>query len=1278
MWRNRFLTDFFIFTVHLVNNFLMKNMARNLRYILILLFTFGSINVFAQNPGSIEGTVLDEAGEPVIGAVVKVTSGGIARGGTTTDIDGKYFIKPLNPGSNYELIATYTGYSAQRVRNVSVSSDRTTTVNINFSTASIKEVIVTYQPPLIEDGPVRNVLKGKDIEKMPTISLTTATAASSPGLRTDGRSNGIQAAGARSGNTVTIIDGVMVNGAVPNLPQGVVDELEVFLGGLSAKYGDATGAVVSITTRGPSPIYSGGLQLEHSVEGFNHNMASFNLSGPLLSKKLKNGEKKPILGFLFTGEAYYDKNRQPSFYKNYVVKDEVRERLEQKPLVLVPNAGGLPVYYYGTEFVTKSDLEEVKAMPNAAIFEGRALAKLDYQLSDNMNLTFGGNFNYTKGSALAGGGSYNRILFTPESIPVTENFSGRAYLRFTQRFSRNVNDTGRQSRISNAYYSLQADYQKDYSNTEDPNHGRNIFNYGYLGKFYQNTEARYFYDVDTITGRRMWQLLSYDAPTSFTFDRAEVNPVLANYTTQFYELGRTAPTIVELRGQRGLANGDFPGGAYGLYPNIGSTLTGYGYGNTDQIAASANASFDLTLGKGKNKSRHAIEFGLYYRQRIARNYSLSANVGGSNSIWEIMRSNVNDHITLDTGAYYKVNGQVYTKQQVLDGVVIPGIFDTLFYNRRANAEAQTTFDKNLRAKLGLPVNGTDIINVDALDPSTFSLDMLTADDLVRGLGSNASLVSYYGYDYLGNRLQGQVNFNDYFTEKDANGNFTRNIGAYRPNYIAGYILDRFKFKEINFNVGVRVDRYDLNTKVLKDPYSLYETYKVSDRDRAEFEARGTIPGNMGDDYVVYVDNNASSNPAIVGYRNGDDWYNAAGQFIQDPTALRNVSGRDPQPYLTEPGKVDINEDGYDPNKSFTDYKPQTNVSPRIAFQFPINEQSQFYAHYDIIVQGPGGYATPEDYYYLANRTSTTIQNPNLIPEKTFDYEFGFTQTLSKFSAVSIAGTYKERKDQVQIRPYLYAWPQTYYSFGNRDYSTTKGFYLKYDLRRVENLRMMVNYTLQFVEGTGSNASSSANGLLQTFIAAQLPNLRTVFPLDQDNRHIITANIDYRFDEGEGPKIKGTSFLQNAGVNLLFNARSGEPYTRYAQPLRVANTIKGEINGSRLPWHYMLDVRVDKDFALNFRKPKTAEGEENVRARRPLYLNVYCYITNVLNVRDVISVNGFTGRPDDDGYLVSPQGQLDLKVQTNYQSYYDLYSVALRNPYNINLPRRINFGLNLNF
>jgi hypothetical protein len=200
--------------------------------------------------------------------------------------------------------------------------------------------------------------------------------------------------------------------------------------------------------------------------------------------------------------------------------------------------------------------------------------------------------------------------------------------------------------------------------------------------------------------------------------------------------------------------------------------------------------------------------------------------------------------------------------------------------------------------------------------------------------------------------------------------------------------------------------------------------------------------------------------------------------------------------------------------------------------------------------------------------------------------------------------------------------------------------------------------------------------MQNFISASLPNLRFATALDYDSRHMIVANIDYRYDDGAGPTIGDAHILQNAGVNFIFSARSGEPYTRYSEP--IGRTVTGDINGSRLPWHYNVDMRLDKDFKLAFGK-KNAEG---MKPKNPLVLNAYVLVYNLMNRRDILGVNGYTGVSDDDGYLTSPNGIAFTNNQTDPQSYVDLYRISgglgQNTPSWINLPRRVNIGLQLNF
>lgn len=1280
-------------------------MARTLRYLLVLLVTVvvGVGTAYAQT-GEITGRVVDKDGEPLINAAVEAVVGGIVKAGIITDYDGNYIIKPIDPG-RYDVRVQYAGKKTSVQTGVIVSANQATTVNFKMEPKDnvIDEVVVkAYKVPLVDPNQPggQRVMTSEQLEKLPTRNTTTMVSTTGATYQSqDGA--GVQIGGARGSGTLYYVDGVQVVGSRGiNLPQDAIDQVQVLTSGLPAKYGDALGGVVNITTKGVSKKLRGGILLERSVDGYGHNLASVNLSGPLVTKTITDSvaggvvtTKKPVMGFFLAGDVWYDQDRDPSYNGNYAVNDDVLNNLKDKPLVAVPNQNGVPVPRNASEFVTKDDLYITKKRQNAEALEGRVTGRLDFQLADNLNLSAGGNFNYVRTK------SYSRAwsLFSPEASPIVNSYTGRGYLRLTQRFGKpqmtNTNDSNsRPPVITNAFYTLQLDYQKDYQSSEHPDHGRNIFKYGYVGKFYTDYVPIYGAGIDSVSGLPGIQLLVDRAATTTRFERSELNPLLANYTSQYYDIvgSNLPPTIQQLRAQNGLANGDLPISTYGLFTNVGQSIGAYSEAQLDQFSVTLNASFDLQL---PNKPRHAIEFGLYYQQRTDRGYS-AARSASSTTMWQYMRQLVNSHISLDNSKpIYLVNGNQYTYDELQAQGISPSPYDTILYARSANAASQSVFDRNLRSKIG--AGATDYINVDELDPNSLTLDMFSADEL---LNSGNPFVSYRGYSYTGDKVNGQVNFNDFFTKKDANGNYTRDIGAFRPNYIAGYVLDRFQFKDIKFNVGVRLERFDANTKMLKDPYSLYEVNTLSDAKNITDPVTGQRvvknnlnggidPANIGDDYVVYVNNNESSAPAIIGYRNGDDWYDPYGNYIEDPTSLKQFSGgRDPQPYLVD-SKVRIQDSTFNPNSSFTDYKPQVNVMPRLSFQFPISDVAQFYAHYDVLVERPSNvFESPATYYFLTTNNQQIINNPGLKPQKMFDYEVGFTQQLTDFSALTLSGFYKERKDMIQVRPYLYAWPTTYYTYGNRDFSTTKGLVLRYDLRRKGNIQMDVSYTLQFAEGTGSGTSSAnggngntiqAQGLLQSFIAASRPNQRFTMPLNIDSRHNIVATVDYRFvGKNKGPVVGGKHILENAGVNMVFRTRSGEPYTSYQEPLRTSNVVEGAIQSSRLPWHYWMDLRVDKDFVLDFRGKK--DKSANPKPKRALYVNAYVLIQNVLNTRDILSVDGYTSRPDDDGYLASPIGIQNTGNQLNGMSYMDLYTISLINPNRLNLPRRVNVGLQFNF
>lgn len=490
-------------------------------------------------------------------------------------------------------------------------------------------------------------------------------------------------------------------------------------------------------------------------------------------------------------------------------------------------------------------------------------------------------------------------------------------------------------------------------------------------------------------------------------------------------------------------------------------------------------------------------------------------------------------------------------------------------------------------------------------------------------------------------------------------------------------MDKFAFKDIVFNVGVRVDVFDANQPVLKDKYLVYTANNVSEArsminsDPTKY-ANMVIPSSMGDDYVVYVDDVA--NPTkINGFRNGDQWYDANGIAIEDPKLIRGATGI--SPWLKDPNAAANSKVNAD---AFEDYKPQINVMPRVAFSFPISDEASFFAHYDILTKRPtsGNRFNPIDYQFIESRTNT-INNPNLKPEQTIDYEIGFQQVLSKTSSLKISAFYREQRNNVQLMNVFEAYPNTYRTFGNRDFGTVKGLTVSYDLRRTGNVRMTAAYTLQFADGTGSDATSAAS-LLTGLQTAGLPNLRSVFPYSYDQRHTFAITFDYRYGEGadyNGPMIGDAKILENTGLNLITNIYSGSPYTSQTgvtgDALITPNAagISGTVNGSRLPWQYRLDLQLDRTFGIDFGK----DGK-----KKSTYLNVYLRVTNLFNTMNVLGVYRATGNWNDDGYLAAAQYQSSIQNQLDEQSFRDYYTMKVANPFNISAPRTIRLGVKFDF
>ena len=745
-----------------------------------------------------------------------------------------------------------------------------------------------------------------------------------------------------------MIDGVDLTGIV-DLPADAIDQMQIITSGVDASQGDFTGGVVSISTRGPSKRLSGSIEALSSqlTDPYGYNQMRFSLLGPIYTKYKGTDTARTKIGFLLTGDFVYEKDDDPAAIDIYVVQDDVLQSIKENPLVPATLGSG---FNKAAEFVTMDEMRVQKYKPNTDSKQGNVYGKLDIKPSETTNVTIGGNVLYRNDNAFV----RTFQMFDYENNPKVIDNDIRGYVKFTQRFpAKQQTERKKGFVLGNAFYSLQVDYQKRLQQVHDRNHLEDPFHYGYIGKFETERQPVYFYSEDSITGNEGFRLLGYQ-DVGVTFEPGTYNPTLTRYTEQFFEQNEPT-TLNDVIAAGALRNGDFAQSlfSYSIWYNPGVPYTSYSRTNNDQFGVRFDASFSLKKSTATSLTQHSIEFGFEYQQRTERNYNV-----GPYGLWGLARQKTNFHLNnLDFGnPYYIIDGQ---KIHYSDFTGQVGEFDTIFYNRRYDQAAQSYFDIQLRKKLGLPVDGLDYINLDAVDPDLLTLDMFSPDDLIN---NSNRYVNQRGYDYYGNFLTKQPAFSDYFYKyDDLNGNgqkdfdepYTRDLAAYQPIYTAAYIQDRFNIGRVIFRLGLRIDRFDANQKVLRDKYSLYAI-----RSAEEVTSIGgnsvTHPASIGSDYAVYV-NDVQNPSAIVGYRNGDVWYDAQGNELQDPSVLVSATGGSGQiaPYLVDPTQ-DIKKPSFDVDQSFEDYNPQFTAMPRIAFSFPITESAMFTAHYDVLTQRPFG------------------------------------------------------------------------------------------------------------------------------------------------------------------------------------------------------------------------------------------------------------------------------------------------------------------------------------
>jgi len=1012
--------------------------------------------------------------------------------------------------------------------------------------------------------------------------------------------------GMASDGSNTYINGMQVQDA-SNFPVRLIESYKLYTRQAPINRGFTVGEITTIETLSPDEFL---VQVDvntdqaYSMQGTNGEIL---VNIPFVSKK-DHQSIQYVPGLLIAGKFATTNNTNPVWKKTQRLNNEILANLTQDPLRQGESGMGT---YLNAEFVTANDLVDQKIPENSGRTGFYPYIQLSLPILNNGMLQLG-NYStidetqvYSRGNSIF---NSNR-----NALQTRRNFDN--FVHWKQQFKIN-----QELSLS---YDLHLQYSSYHQTTGDPEHGKDFFDYGYLGKFTTYKMPNYEFGsvtVDSQAYNNVWVLNSWDFDTLVTFEPSNINPDIAAYTSNYFDFYADQPeghfqNMDQIILNGGLVNGGQPQSVYGLFNNTGTVTSGYQETKKDKIRAQLQFNGDYKI--------HHFTIGGEYNRETRSHYALNPN-----NLWGLMRGMTNYHLhQLD-----KSNPEI---------VMWDGSVDTINYFRKFDAASQTEFSKNLRQVLGLPVDGLEYIVTDSYDKENntieyydqygkrqtintpdnlLSMNLFTANELLNG---GFPLVNYAGYDFTGQKTSGNDPYS-FFSDFS--------INASKPTYWSAFAQDEFNWKNLHVNIGLRVDVYDANRPVLKDDYSLFEINtlaEVQDQGAIEF----TRPSNIGGNYLVYV-NKVMDPTRVVGYRNGDQWFNASGLEIQDPTILDAGSGISPS--LKNPEIKSLHGD-WTPDMTFQDYKKTINILPQISIDYTLINRINFYVNYSSFTQNPTSYNNfrPEQYYYWSAYSQTnSIENPNLKPMMAEKFFTGVKSRVWKNLVVDLSFISTTIYNMISLKSYVGAYPSTYVTLYNDPHPvTTNGFETR------------INYVS--TTGTGFFGGLNATKL---FTDEEYPFKIAVSDL------VINTNAGYQFgnkNNFRGPSWANVKALHGLSATVYYQYRRGIPYYSTRD---VGGYLYSGVKHT--PNINLFNLNIQKDISLGTKA----------------MMNVYLTIENVFNFQNVYDVYSYTGKPDDDGLLTSDNYQNFIDHQLNPDSFRLLYQLHLYDPTFYGTPRIWRLGV----
>ncbi len=308
-----------------------------------------------------------------------------------------------------------------------------------------------------------------------------------------------------------------------------------------------------------------------------------------------------------------------------------------------------------------------------------------------------------------------------------------------------------------------------------------------------------------------------------------------------------------------------------------------------------------------------------------------------------------------------------------------------------------------------------------------------------------------------------------------------------------------------------------------------------------------------------------------------------------------------------------------------------NLSPRLGVSYPVTADAAVFFAYGHFYQMPelGQIFANADYAALADipagesgLNKGVIANPDIRPERTVQYQFGYKHAVNEWFGVDVSTFYKDIRDLLGVEFVTTYNSAEYARWANVDFGDVVGFTIALDQRSRGLLSSSLDYTWQRAQGNSSDPRETATRAE----AGQDPRPRQL-PFNWDQRHTLNLTLTLA---------KPEAYI----VSAVLRSGSGQPFT----PLSVSDASAGYdiTNTSRKPFGAQLDLRAERT--------------------RPLFGQRARWFARIYNALDARFFNGFVFNNSGSPYYSSVLGLSER--------------ATLENPTRFLAPRRIEIGLSL--